>query len=406
VTWGTILTLPPTRLPRSAWLEVDLDALGGNLAALRSLVSPTTVCWPVVKADAYGHGAVPVAEALVAAGADGLCVAALDEALELRQAGVDGEILVLYPVPPARLADAARARLAVAVTTEASAEGLVHAAAELPGARRVGVHLEIETGLTRDGVRPERAAVVCARIAGEAHLRLAGIWSHLASPEDDEATRRQVARFDAAIDALRQAGIEVPTRHIATTGGLLTGRAPAYEAVRPGLAVYGVIPAGLPIAPAAAGAAAALRPAMRLIARAVRIEEVPAGTGVSYGATWVAARPSRIATLPVGYGDGFVRAYGGRAGALVRGRRAPLVGVVAMDAAMVDVTEVPGVGEEDEFVLLGRQGDEEITVAELAEARGTIAWEVLATMARRLPRVYYAAARAVRVRTLEEDRPA
>ena len=367
---------------------------------------PGTACWPVVKADAYGHGAAPVAEALLAAGADGLCVAALDEAIELRQARVDGRILVLYPVPPTRLADAARARLAVAVTTESSADGSVRAAASLGTGRRLDVHLEIETGLTRDGIRPERAAVVGTRIAGERRLRLAGIWSHLANPEDEQATRRQVERFDAAVDGLRDAGIEVPMRHIAATGGLLTGRAPAYEAVRPGLAVYGVIPAGLPVAPAAWEAAAALRPVMRLVARAVRIEEVPAGTGVSYGAAWVAARPSRIATLPVGYGDGFVRAYGGRAGALVRGRRAPLVGVVAMDAAMVDVTDVPGVGEEDEFVLLGRQGDEEITVSELAQARGTVAWEVLATMARRIPRVYYAAARAVRVRTLEEDRPA
>jgi len=145
---------------------------------------------------------------------------------------------------------------------------------------------------------------------------------------------------------------------------------------------------------------------MRLVALAVRVEDVPAGTGVSYGAAWSAPRPSRIATLPVGYGDGFDRAYGDRPGTLVRGRRAPVVGVVAMDATMVDVTDIEAVDEADEFVLLGRQGDDEITAGELAGARGTIAWEVLTSMAWRLPRVYYAAARAVRVRTLEEDRPA
>jgi alanine racemase len=138
----------------------------------------------------------------------------------------------------------------------------------------------------------------------------------------------------------------------------------------------------------------------------VRVEDAPAGTAVSYGGAWVARRPSRIATLPVGYGDGFVRAYGDRSGALVRGRRVPIVGVIAMDATMVDVTDVPGVSEDDDFVLLGPQGDDEITAAELATARATIVWEVLASMARRLPRVYHAAARAVRVRTLEEDRPA
>jgi alanine racemase len=364
----------------------------------------------VVKADAYGHGAVPVAEALQAAGADGLCVATLDEALELRRAGIDGEILVLYPVPVAALPVAAGARISLSVTSEEAARDTVAAARSLadgqPDERPLAVHLEIETGLTRDGVRPERAALVAAALAGEPRLRFAGIWSHLATPDDEPTTERQVERFEAALAAVRDAGIAVPLRHLAASGGLLTGSAPMYDAIRPGLAVYGVIPAGLPVAASAAGAVVALRPALRIVARAVRIEDVPAGTGVSYGATWVAQRPSRIATLPLGYGDGFARAYGGRPGALVRGRRVPLVGAVAMDALMVDVTDVDGLDRDDEFVLLGRQGDEEITVAELAAARATISWEVLATMARRIPRVYYAAARAVRVRTLEEDRPA
>jgi alanine racemase len=349
---------------------------------------------------------VPVAQALRSAGTDGLCVATLDEAIELRRAGLDGPLLVLYPVPAARLADAAVAGLSVSVTSEAAARHLVGAAAGLPRHGSLDVHLEIETGLTRDGIFPAQAADVAGRIAGTPGLRLAGIWSHLAAPEDARATERQVERFDAAVGAVRQAGIVVPTRHLAATGGLFAAGVPIYEATRPGLAVYGVLPAGFPISSSSADAAARLRPAMRLVAQAVRTEEVPAGTAVSYGGTWVSRRPSRIATLPVGYGDGFVRAYGDRPGALVRGRRAPIVGVVAMDATMVDVTDVGDLDPTDEFVLLGRQGDEEITAGELAEARGTISWEVLATMARRIPRVYYAAARAVRVRTLEEDRPA
>ena len=369
-------------------------------------MAPAAACWPVVKADAYGHGSVPVALALRAAGADGLCVAAVDEALELRRGGVEGDILVLYPVPPSRLAAVGRAQLSVAVTSERSADERVAAARALPSGASLRVHLEIETGLTRDGVWPERAAAVGVAIDRAAHLRLEGVWSHLATPEDAAATARQVERFEAAVAALRGAGIEAPRRHLAATGGLLSGRAPAYEMTRPGLAVYGVVPAGLPIAAATAAAVKALRPAMRLVTRAVRIEEIAPGTAVSYGGTWTASRPSRIATLPVGYGDGFVRAYGGRPGALVRGQRVPIVGVVAMDATMVDVTGVPGVEEGEEFVLLGRQDAAEITAGELAEARGTVAWEVLATMARRLPRVYYAAARAVRVRTLEEDHPA
>jgi alanine racemase len=330
-------------------------------------------------------------------------VATLDEALELRAGGVDGPILVLYPIPVARVDTAARAWLTLSVTSERSARELADAADRIPSRQRVGVHLEVETGLTRDGVRPDRAAGIARLIDSTPHLALEGVWSHLASPEDGAATTRQVELFDASIDAIRDTGVDVPFRHLAATGGVLTGQAQGYEAVRPGLAIYGVVPAGLDVD---VGAATDLRPAMRLVARAVRIEEVPAGTAVSYGGRWVAQRPSRIATLPVGYGDGFVRAYGDRRGAIVRGRRAPIVGVVAMDATMVDVTDIGGVSEDDEFVLLGRQGDEEITAGELAETRSTIAWEVLSSMARRLPRVYHAATRAVRVRTLEEDRPA
>jgi len=364
-------------------------------------------CWPVIKADAYGHGSVPVAEALREAGAAALCVATLDEALELREGGVDGPILVLYPIPVARVETAARAWLTLSVTSERSAGELADVAAAVPSRQRIGVHLEVETGLTRDGVRPDRAAAIARLIDAAPHLSLEGVWSHLAAPEDPAATSRQVAVFDEAVSAIRGAGIEVPLRHLAATGALLTGEASGYEVARPGLAVYGVAPAELSgHAPGSGAAGGSLRPAMRLVARAVRIEEVLTGTAVSYGGRWVARRPSRIATLPVGYGDGFVRAYGDRAGALVRGRRASIVGVVAMDATMVDVTDVEGVTEDDEFVLLGRQGDVEITAGELAEARSTIAWEVLASMARRLPRVYHAATRAVRVRTLEEDRPA
>ena len=358
--------------------------------------------WPVIKADAYGHGSVPVGEALRVAGAEALCVATLDEALELREGGVDGPILVLYPIPVARVDTAARAWLTLSVTSERSARELAGAASAIPSRQRVGVHLEVETGLTRDGVRPDRAAAIARLIDSTPHLSLEGVWSHLASPEDAAATQRQVERFDVAVDGIRAAGIDVPMRHLAATGALLTAQAAGYEVVRPGLAVYGIVPAGLP-RPATQQT---LRPAMRLVARAVRVEEVPKGTAVSYGGRWVATRRSRIATLPVGYGDGFVRAYGDRLGAIVRGRRAPIVGVVAMDATMVDVTDVPDVSDDDEYVLLGRQGDEEIDAGELAEARSTIAWEVLASMARRLPRVYHAATRAVRVRTLEEDRPA
>jgi alanine racemase len=221
-----------------------------------------------------------------------------------------------------------------------------------------------------------------------------------------------VERFVAALGALREAGITVPRRHVLATGGLLAverlvgGERPAFDGLRVGLAVYGLVPDGLAIGPAATGIQAGLRPVLSLRALPIRVADLPPGEGISYGPSFVTARRSRIATLPLGYADGWPRATSNRATALVRGVRVPLVGTVAMDAVMADVTDVPGppVTADDEFVLLGAQGGDEITAAELAQGRTTITWEVVATMARRLPRVYTAGAAPVGIRTLTEDR--
>jgi alanine racemase len=191
------------------------------------------------------------------------------------------------------------------------------------------------------------------------------------------------------VAALYEAGIPVPPRHIAASGGIFTHDEPSLDLVRPGLAVYGLLDAGLPIAPDAVEAAAALRPAMSLKARAIAFSDVPIGGTVGYGGTWRAERESRIAVLPVGYGDGYLRGAQPRSSVLVRGRRVPLVGPVSMDAVTADVTDVPGLDHGDEFVLLGRQGPEVISAGDLARLRNTIAWEVLTSMAQRLDRVYH-----------------
>ncbi len=419
--------LPP--LPRTAWLEIDLDALGGNLAALRTLAGRGVPVHPVVKADAYGHGAVPVARALEAAGADGFCVAALDEALALRAGGVRAPIRVLYPIPAALARDAARHGVAVSVGDPRLLDALL-AAAEASGAATgasgaatgasgaVGpsgaptsdtadpplqVELQVETGLGRDGFAPEALVSAARAVVGAPGVALTGLWTHLQASEDPDRTRDQLARFDAAATALREAGIPLPDRHVAASGGLFTDVA-ALDGVRPGLAVYGVVPDELGMADVASGATAPFRPVMSLHARPVRVADLPAGHGISYGPTFTTARPSRIATLPLGYGDGYTRAFSNRAEALVRGVRAPLVGNVAMDACMIDVTDVPGepVTPDDEFVLLGSQGTERISVEDLARTRTTNTWEVMTQMARRLPRVYHAASGTVGLRTLIE----
>ena len=387
--------LPPLR--RTAWIEIDTDALAANVAVLRTIVGPGVAVLPVVKADAYGHGMVPVARTLAGAGVDGLCVATLDEAIVLREAGLDTPILVLYPIPPSGVPDAARHDIGLAGGTPAALDELLRAATTAGVADRVSVELEIETGLGRGGVAPEEATAAAGAIAA-AGARLGGVWSHLQEAEVEAITTAQIARFETALAALADGGVRVPRRHLAASAGILLGTVPRYQAVRPGLATYGLLPdelttAGIDVADLVP-AARELRPVLSLHARPVRVADLEIGHGVSYGPTWRAPRPSRIATLPVGYGDGWPRALSNRAEVLVRGRRVPVVGNVAMDATMIDVSDVPGepVGLDDEVVLIGRQGAAEITAAEVARWRTTNSWEVVTAMSGRLARVYDAAA--------------
>ena len=402
--------LPP--LPRTAWLQIDLDALAGNLAALRTLAGEGVPVHPVVKADAYGHGAVPVALALEAAGADGFCVAAMDEALALRAGGVRAPIRVLYPIPAAFVGEAARQGIAVSAGDPHLLDALLAATAAssasatssaMPAEPPLSIELQVETGLGRDGFQPDALVAAARAVANAPGIRFVGLWTHMQATEDPDRTRDQLARFDAAAQALRDAGLPVPDRHVAASGGLFTDVV-ALDGVRPGLAVYGVIPDELDGVDLATAPSASFRPVMSLHARPIRVADLPAGYGISYGPTFTTTRPSRIATLPLGYGDGFSRAFSNRAEALVRGVRVPQVGNVAMDAIMIDVTDVPGppVTPDDEFVLLGAQKDQSITIEDLARLRTTNTWETMTQMAARLPRVYHAATAPVGLRTLIE----
>ena len=394
-------------MPRLAWLELDLDALVGNVAALRSLAGGAPV-HPVVKADAYGHGAVPIARALAEGGIDGLCVATMDEALQLRDAGIAVPIRVLYAIPPALVPDAIRADITVAAGDRDSLDEMLGAAREdgaaSPGPLRL--EIEVETGLGRGGVAADEVAAMADAIGRSGVARLVGLWTHLQASDDAPITARQLERFEAASTELKGAGHAPPDdagmpRHVAASGGLLTGVA-GYGGVRPGLSIYGIVPDELAGRDLRAPGGGGLRPVMSLHARPVRVVDLPAGYGVSYGPTFTTTRPSRIATLPLGYGDGYARAFANRAEVLVRGTRVPLVGSITMDAVMADVTDVPGppVGPADEFVLLGSQGAERITVEDLARLRTTNTWEVVTQMSGRLPRVYHAAAGAIGLRTL------
>jgi alanine racemase len=369
--------LPP--LERSAWIEVDVDALIENARALRTVAEPAAL-GPVVKADGYGHGLEVAARCAIAGGAKWLCVADSSEATRLLRDGYRGRTLVLYPVPPP--VASTMAGLGVGVTVGSVDEASAIAGYLHPDDPTLPVHLEIDTGMTRGGVAPDSAVAAATAIAAGPPTRLAGTWTHLAAPEDPAITEGQLARFESVIASLADAGVDPGVIHFAASGGMLKAVTTHQGLVRPGLAFYGVDPGvGAPMP-------ASVTPALAIRAHPVRLAEVPPGAAVGYAGTWVAMRRSLIATLPIGYADGWSRSSSPGGSVLVEGRRARVVGRISSDSLTVDVTDVDGVGVDSEFTLLGRSGDDEITADEVAGVRGTISWEVLQQLGSRLARVY------------------
>ncbi len=369
------------RSPHRAWIEVDHLAIRSNLAALRAR-APGSEVIAVVKANAYGHGDVAVARTLVAAGVERLAVATVDEGLRLRDAGIEAPIVVLWGIGPAEASVVVEARLEPIVYDARSIELLEAAGADQP----IRVHLKVDTGLGRQGAAPDDAVELAARIAASHRLELAGTMSHLAVPgEDDAYTDVQLLRLARVLDTMRSAGIDPGLVHVSATGGLLAGATDVAHAIRPGLALYGLQPAW------AAGLAGELRPALSLKALPLRIFDLPAGEAVGYGLRFRAERDTRIATLGIGYGDGWPRAHANNGFALVRGQRAPIVGAISMDGLTVDVGGVPGVTYGDEFVLIGEQEGARITADEVAEERRTINYEVTTALRGRLPRLHLGA---------------
>ena len=363
-----------------AWVEVDLQAVRHNVRVLQGLAAPARLM-AVVKADAYGHGAVAVSRAALEAGAAMLAVASVDEAVQLRQAGIAAPILVLG-VGAAAPPEAFPRWQLTATVTEPEQVGPLAAAARRAG-RRVAVHVEVETGMGRMGVLPERLADLASRVAAEPNLELEGVYSHLATADEPDLSGayRQAACFREALAELERRGLTVPVRHLLNTAGLLAMPEWRLEMVRIGLGLYGLAPA------AHLQGKAALRPALRLLARVLEVRRLPAGSPISYGHTYVTGRATTIATLGVGYADGFTRRLSGRARAVVGGRLYPVVGRICMDLCMLDVGDDPvRVGDVACLVGPGEQG--EMTLDEAAALTGTISYEIMTQLGARLPRVY------------------
>lgn len=372
------MTVPGS--PHRAWVEVDHAAIRSNLEVIRRS-APNAQVIGVVKANAYGHGAVPVANTLAAAGVERIAIATVDEAIELREAGIKLPLVLLWGVGPDEASVVTRHALEPIVDDDRAIE-LLEAAGARDGVR-IAVHLKVDTGLGRQGAAPDDAVALATRIARSRHLRLAGTMSHLAVPgEDDAYTEVQVLRLARVLDAMRSAGVDPGLVHVSATGGLLAGVLTLADAVRPGLALYGLQPQW------AADRDAGLVPALTLRARALRIFDLPAGEAVGYGLRFRAKRDTRIATLGIGYGDGWPRIHANNGSALVHGRRAPIVGAISMDGLTVDLGGIDGVTYGDEFVLIGAQDGARITADQVAAERRTINYEVTTALRERLPRLH------------------
>jgi alanine racemase len=374
-----MITLPQGR-PTACF--VDLDALVWNFRQIRSKVGPRVKVLSMVKANGYGHGAPAVAKALAAAGNDAFGVAILEEGVELRQAGIQAPILVLAGAYPDQVDQFFDNRLTPVIHALENAKELDRAA---HGRNKTfNVHLKVDTGMGRLGFLAGEIDSWLPKIKKFKALKIEGVFSHFSHAESVEGsyTRQQLRLFQRVVEQLHDAGI-APLAHLANSAATITLPAAYFDMVRPGLMLYGVYPS-----PAMASQIS-LKPVLSWKTRILQLKQVPAGSSISYGQTFITQRESLIATLPIGYADGYPRLLSNRGEVLVSGKRAPVAGRVCMDLTMIDVTDIEKIQPGDEVVLLGRQGDAEISADEMAAWANTISYEILTSISNRVPRIHH-----------------
>ena len=361
---------------RPTWAEVDQTVFAENVRKIKESLPTNSDLIAVLKADGYGHGAVELAEVAIRSGASMIAVALLEEATELRSAGVSAPIFVLGPLTPPQIPLAAENDLTLGIV------GPTQLAEVARSDNPLQIHLKLDTGMGRMGLTESDLPSAAKTLQGSSHLTLRGIYTHYAnaSSRNDPLTGRQRERFQSMIAQLKQLGINAPLHHSANSPATIQGLVEPGEYARVGMSLYGgeVMDEG----------GTRLRPVMRWRTEIARLKELPPGSGVGYSHTFRTSRLSRIATLPVGYADGYSRLLSNQGEVLIRGKRAPVVGNVSMDMVTVDVTQVADAEVGDEVVLLGRQSNNEISAEELARKTGTIAYEVFCRISARVPRVY------------------
>ncbi|MGD8970279.1 MAG: alanine racemase [Desulfobacterales bacterium] len=378
------------------WAEIDLDAVAANVRELRRVTRPEARLLVAVKANAYGHGLVAVARQALESGADALGVARMPEALALRDAGIDAPVLIFGFTPPSDVEALYRHDLIQTVYAPETARAYAEGIGKTGG--RLKVHLKVDTGMGRLGILPDSRRYVepgmavsdhavreVIDIAGLNELALEGIFTHFASSDsaDKRFAEEQFDTFTAFLGQLKRSGFEFEVRHAANSGAIIDMPHTHLDMVRAGVSLYGLYPSG-----EVDKSRIDLTPVMTLKARIAQLKKVPAGFPVSYGMTHTTQAPTVIATVPVGYADGFNRRLSNRGHMLVRGQRAPIVGRVCMDLTMIDVGHIAGVSVDDEVVILGRQANEAITADKIAGLLDTINYEITSAITARVPRVY------------------
>jgi alanine racemase len=377
-----------------SWAEIDLDAIAHNVSAYKRHVGPNVEVMAVVKANAYGHGALPVARAALQAGATRLAVHRLIEGVELRQEGIEAPILVMGYTPPGGAELVLKWRLTPSLMTAEFAQALSARATALGVTGPV--HVKMDTGMSRYGLMPDELVDFLLALRKLPGLYLEGIFTHFATADWADTTycRGQLDVFTGAIQAARSAGVEFPVIHAANSAAAMRLPEAHFNAIRPGIGLYGLEPSSQwpPVFE--------LRPALALKSLVSRVRQLPAGAGVSYGRTFITQKPTLAALVPVGYGDGYHRSLSNQGSVLIRGQRAPILGRICMDQFVVDISHVPGVQQDDEVVLVGSQGDERIRAEEVAALAGTINYEVTTGLLPRVARVYTRGGEIVDVKAL------
>ena len=357
--------------------EIDLTAIRDNLRAIRAFTPLKTQVIGIVKADAYGHGAVRAASVLEQEQVRLLAVATPDEAVELREGGIMAEILVLGNSPADFVPYAVTNN--VTLTTVNQATTMMYGAAA--GSHTVRLHYNVDTGMGRAGVLAENATEQILRSAVVPNVSIVGLYSHFACAESDSVfTALQAARFAAVVHEVRAGGLQPAMVHLANSAGMLTSPGAMLDGVRPGILLYGCPPVPAPTC--------SVRPVLALRTELEMVKELPAGHGIGYGRTFITERPTRMALIPIGYADGYLRGLSNKAHVIVRGRFAPVVGRVSMDICALDVTGIPAAMPGDPVTLIGEQDGLSVTAQELAELMGTISYEVLTGISKRVPRIY------------------